>query len=71
MRRLRLRRWKDFTGLEKIVKSTIIGYAVLVGVGFAGFIWLAFYTEFYLMLLSPLFYFSAMIPLIWVIWNTP
>jgi hypothetical protein len=71
MKTRRFRRWKDFTALEKIVKSTIIGYAALVGMGFAGFVWLAFHTEFYFMLLSPLLYFSAVIPLIWMLWNTP
>jgi hypothetical protein len=67
----KFRRWKDFTTPEKIVKASVIGYAVLVGIGFGVMAGTRLQTGTFLMLLPPLFYFLASASIVWILWNTP
>jgi hypothetical protein len=67
----KFRRWKDFTTLEKIVKASVIGYAVLAGIVFVVMAGTGLQTGTLLMLLPPLFYFLVSASIIWIFWNTP
>jgi hypothetical protein len=71
MTKPKFRRWKDFTTPEKIVKASVIGYAVLAGIGFWIMAGTALQTGTFLMLLPPLFYFLVSISIIWMFWNAP
>jgi hypothetical protein len=67
----KFRRWKDFTTLEKIVKASVIGYAVLAGIGFVVMAGTGLQTGTLLMLLPPLFYFLVSALIVWILWNAP
>jgi hypothetical protein len=70
MSKPKFRRWEDFTTLEKIVKASVIGYAVLVGIGFGIMAGTGLQTGTLLMLLPPLFYFLVSASIVWILWNT-
>jgi hypothetical protein len=67
----KFRRWKDFTTPEKIVKASVIGYAVLAGIVFGIMAETGLQAGTFLMLLPPLFYFLVSASIIWIFWNTP
>jgi hypothetical protein len=67
----KIRRWKDFTTPEKIVKASVIGYAVLAGIGFGVMAGAGLQAGTLLMLLPPLFYFLVSASIVWILWNTP
>jgi hypothetical protein len=67
----KFRRWKDFTTPEKIVKASVISYAVLAGIVFGIMAGTALQTRTLLMLLPPLFYFLVSASIVWILWNTP
>jgi hypothetical protein len=67
----KFRQWKDFTTLEKIVKASVIGYAVLAGIVFGVMAGTGLQTGTLLMLLPPLFYFLVSVSIVWILWNTP